>query len=136
MDYFIYQADVICEDCGRWVRANLAMQGKAPPDPDDESAYDSDDFPKGPYDSHFDESDSPQHCGMHEDCVNAMACPTHGDHKVGVFLENRLTDEGMRYVEEACKDALRSGKGCVSLEVWAPFYDISLENDDDLQMGE
>jgi hypothetical protein len=56
---------------------------KEPRDPDDESSYDSDDWPKGPYRHGGGEADCPQHCG---------AC--------GLFLENALTDDGDSYVRE------------------------------------
>lgn len=42
-------------------------------------------------------ADSPQHCGKHDLCVNAMWM---GDTKCGKFLKNPLTPEGRRYVEE------------------------------------
>lgn len=138
--YYVYQADVICEDCGLQIRKELADPSvcKEPVNPEDEGTYDSSEFPKGPYSCNFDESDSPSHCGMGDRCVNAEWCPAHGEgsHKIGLFLENRLTSDGYKYVENACKEALAGSGGCVALDIWARFYGISLEEDDNLPKGE
>ncbi len=53
----------------------------------DETAYDSDDFPKGPYPDGGGEADGPSYC---DDC--------------GKFLENDLTDDGLRSVVEWLAD--------------------------------
>ncbi len=76
---YIFQSALYCEDCGEDIRNGLTEAGEAPADIDDESSYDSDKFPKGPYNPG--EADSPQHC----DCCR-------------VFLENPLTAEGYDYV--------------------------------------
>ncbi len=136
---YVYRAALICEDCGRCIRADLLLTGKGPKDPEDESTFDSMDFPKGPYPDGGGESDSPQHCDMMDGCVNAEWCPAHGEaggHKQGVFLENPLTRDGIAYVEECCLESLKDGRGCVALEVWAPFYNISLPESDELPKGE
>lgn len=83
MRAFVYQAALYCEECGAAIRAKLAAENKAPVNPDDESSYNSDDYPKGPYEDGGGEADRPQHCD---------AC--------GVFLENPLTDDGVEYVRE------------------------------------
>lgn len=57
---YIYQADTYCDDCGKDIRKELDQLGKAPNDPDDESSYDSDEYPKGPYSSG--EADYEKHC--------------------------------------------------------------------------
>ena len=87
-DAYIYCADLYCEDCARAIKADrqsAAFQGTRflPSDPNDESSYDSDDYPKGPYDDGGGESDGPQCCG---------GC--------GEFLENPLTGDGYRYLLE------------------------------------
>lgn len=134
MNYYLTEADLVCEDCGRRIREELTAAGKAPANPDDETTYDSMDFPKGPYPANYDAADCPQHCGMGEHCVNAFLGP--GGLYLGIFLENPLTSEGLEYVEQACKDALAEDRESVALDIWAPFYGISLEEDPSLPMGE
>jgi hypothetical protein len=82
MNAYIYQADIYCEDCGRAIRAELDKAGKAPEHTDDETTYDSDDYPKGPYPDGGREADSPQVCG---------SC--------GIELDNPPTEYG--YAQEA-----------------------------------
>ncbi len=84
MKAFIFSAALLCEDCGDKVRADLKKAGNAPADRDNESTYDSDDYPKGPYGDGGGEAD----------------CPCHCDH-CGVHLENPLTDDGYAYVRQA-----------------------------------
>jgi len=123
MKAFIYCADVYCEACGEDIRRRLTEEGKAPAEPDDECTYDSDDFPKGPYKDGGGKSDSPQHCGSGEDCLN----PTVIDgEKYGCFLENELTEEGKRYVT----DELNDDPGPV-VKFWAEHYDISVVEEED-----
>lgn len=108
MRVYIFQAALWCEDCIRsylkdrdevllrWtdlysggghlvstedmLRELLTENGC---DPDNESTWDSDKFPKGPYENGGGEADSPQHC---DQCC--------------VFLENPLTYDGYNYVLE------------------------------------
>lgn len=99
MEAYIYQAALLCDDCGRDRRRQLGPQ---PFDPEDERAYDSGDYPKGPYPDGGGEADCPNHC----DCC-------------GVFLENPLTTDGVAYV----LDALESGDGDPDvLAEWREFY--------------
>lgn len=70
------------------------------PDTQDESTYDSGEYPKGPYGDGGGESDSPQHCG---------AC-----HE---FLENSLTSDGAEYVRANQRDE------------WDSFYGISRDTE-------
>lgn len=44
-DVYLYAAALLCADCGEAQRADLRASGDAPEDEDDESSYDSDDFP-------------------------------------------------------------------------------------------
>jgi hypothetical protein len=83
MDAYIYQADIYCEECGEGIREELDKAGQAPRDPEDESSYDSDQYPKGPYAEGGGEADTPQHCA---------SC--------GVFLENPLSSDGEDYIRE------------------------------------
>ncbi len=101
MRAYVFQADLYCEACGDKMRAELP-----PPagyDPDNESSYDSGDWPKGPFPDGGGEADSPCHCG---------GC--------GVFLENPLTDDGRAYVAQAWP------RGTVSA-MWRRFYGIRAE---------
>lgn len=106
MNVYIYQADVWCEDCGAVVCDRLRVEGKAPADPEDECTYDSDDYPKGPFED--EESDCPEHCA---------GC--------GVFLENPLTKEGFDHLKGSIVDAVMTGAtDSVALSVWAPYYGV------------
>lgn len=88
MKVYMYQAALLCEGCGKAQREHLdaafAENGVEPVDADDESSYDSDRYPKGPYGDGGGEADCPQHC---DQC--------------GVFLGNPLTPDGDTYVREA-----------------------------------
>lgn len=86
MDAYVFQAAMLCADCGKATRDQLrATTKELHPgfDEADEYTYDSDYFPKGPYSDGGGEADSPNHC----------------DH-CGVFLHNPLTREGVAYVKE------------------------------------
>lgn len=86
MNAYIFQAALLCETCGKATQDQLRATTKElhPTfDENNESSFDSDYFPKGPYPYGGGEADSPQHC----------------DH-CGVFLENALTKDGESYVRE------------------------------------
>ena len=55
---YIYQADIICEDCFGTVTEEI----DAPDDPNDEHSYDSDDYPKAVF-TGFEHSRQ-EHCGI------------------------------------------------------------------------
>jgi len=118
-DVYVYAADLYCEDCGDAIREELTKQGEAPDDPDDESSYDSDDFPKGPYSDGGGEADSVQHCGSHETCLNAIELPRGS--KIGAWLGNALTHEGVQNVCEAVQ-----GGGAVAV-LWGVWYEEDLD---------
>ena len=90
MNAYIYQAALLCEECGCEVCAELKSAGKRPPDYTDESTYDSDDYPKGPYPDGGGEADCPQCC-----------------HNCGIPLENPLTSDGIGYVIEVVHDSIK-----------------------------
>ena len=119
---YIYAADIYCEQCGEAIRKRIAREGFAPADPDDERSYDSDEFPKGPYCDGGGEADCPQHCGAGPQCVNAIEFDD--GHKVGAWLENELTTDGVEYVCEAIRE------GGEVAELWADYY-----RDYDLKVG-
>jgi hypothetical protein len=100
-DVYIYDADLLCADCGEKVKERLAP----PDDPDSEESFDSDDYPQGPYGEGGGESDTPQHCG---------SC--------GMFLGNPLTKDGVDYVAMAIEGNDGDPK---ILEIWRDFYGSS-----------
>lgn len=84
-----------------------------------ERDYDSDSYPK--HCSDDEESDCPQHCGSHADCVDAEVCAD--GTKIGHFFGNSLTSDGADYVREAVRDDLESGcTDSVAIEIWFPYY--------------
>lgn len=119
MNVYVYKADIYCKDCGELIRRKIASRdivnsGVAPADPDDETSYDSDEFPKGPFPDGGGEADSPQHCGEHGRCVNAIRLQD--KMSIGVMLENDLTAYGMNFVKEAIAEGGEVAK------LWAEFY--------------
>lgn len=115
MNVYMYQAALYCEDCGRAICARL-LKGKSPEADDDETFYDddSDKFPKGPYGNGGGEADTPQHCDCGADCLNAIELGF--GWKIGAWLENDLTAEGVRHVAEAV------AYGGDVAELWAQWY--------------
>lgn len=108
MNASIYQASLYCDDCIAEVKTKLLDEGAtAPEDRDDEETYDSDEWPKGPYPDAGGEADTPQHC---EGC--------------GVFLENDLTVEGARYVQEAAEEWIADiiSQHDKAVKEWMEFY--------------
>ena len=111
MDIYTYQGELLCEDCGEYARERLDKEGKSPADPDDESTFDSDDYPKGPYPDGGGEADCPQHCG-----------------NCDIFLENPLTADGLLYVTDALAEYANTGRGRKEvLQDWADCYDLLME---------
>ena len=120
---YMYCGALYCEDCGRSILADIrAMweaRGEAITDLDAQNAE------AMPVDVSYlsSESDSPEHCDCNEGCINAIEV---GGRKVGAHLENDLTGEGRAYV----KEAIARGSD-VAREVWAPFYGMSTETDEE-----
>lgn len=105
MDVYIFQAALICEDCSQSVQGALVKPAHV--DMDDESSYDSDEWPKGPYADGGGEADSPHHCDM-----------------CGVFLDNPLTPDGESYIWNLWEQFIKEGRGNVEvLKLWADAYD-------------
>jgi len=103
MDVFIFQASLYCDSCGRKIRESLDAKGEQPADVRDERTYDSDEYPKGPYQDAGGESDSFQHC---------ESCET--------FLRNSLTTQGVSYAVEALQRWLDDSSGRPEvLDQWA-----------------
>jgi hypothetical protein len=108
MRVFMFQAALYCEHCGREHRDGLPVPEGA--DLDNESTWDSDQYPKGPYSDGGGEADSPQHC---DDCHT--------------FLENPLTDDGVAYVREAIAAHTATGRGRADVvATWAEHYAADL----------
>lgn len=104
MNVYVFHAALFCQHCGADHREGLAIPPGA--DLDDESTFDSDAYPKGPYGDGGGEADCPQHC---DDC--------------DVFLDNPLTEDGSNYVKAAFKEYKATGRGAVGvLRVWAEAY--------------
>lgn len=95
---YIYRAALYCEGCTDEIKAILAKQGKVPAEPEDEYSYDSDDYPKGPFENGGGEADTPQHC-------NRCNC----------FLENPLTPDGKEWLRGEVIDGIPPE--------WAEFYE-------------
>ena len=100
MRVYMFQAALYCQACGEALREKIALPAGA--DPDDDYSFDSDDYPKGPFDNGGGEADYACHCD---------AC--------GVHLENQLTPDG----EDHVRDAVESGEGAADvLATWRDFY--------------
>jgi hypothetical protein len=112
-DAYIFQADTYCAECAGSIKRQIAAAGGKPARTDDESTFDSDVWPKGPYPDGGGEADTPQHCGNPE-------CRT--------FLENPLTGDGYEYVRELIADHVNGeGPGDYdTLNQWIQFYEIPL----------
>ena len=118
---YIYQADIYCDDCGelimRDLERDLEANGTLP------ELVDSEDWPVDIGDPG--EGDVPDHCGAGCACENAIDAGTYESgpmkgrtHRVGMALENDLSDRGVQYVV----DALKAGSGCV-LDIWREQLD-------------
>ena len=114
MKVYIYDAGIFCNECGEAIRKGLTISESAPADPDNERSYDSSNFPKGPYPDGGGEADSPQHCGAGGECLNALELSD--GHKVGAWLENELTTDGVEYVKEVIR------RGGEVAKLWAEYY--------------
>ncbi len=90
MNVYMFQAALLCEDCGKATCEQLraSIQALHPEfDEGNESSFDSDDYPKGPYSNGGGEADGPQVC----------------DH-CGTFLQNPLTPDGVTYTLDLLKN--------------------------------
>lgn len=118
MSVYIYAADQYCEACGEDIKQRLlAARGESAEKYEDETTYDSDDFPKGPYPPG--EADTPGHCGSGEDCLAPLELTGEDGQpfKVGAFLDCELTTHGVCYLQEQ----LANNPGPVT-EFWASVY--------------
>ena len=125
---YMYQAALYCEECGEGIRRRLDEEGATPENPEDETSYDSDEYPKGPEEPSA--SDTPQHCDCGEDCLNAIEFTRYDatiggpvPWKIGAWLENDLTEEGYAYVKSAEPGPVR--------DLWFDLYEISKDDASD-----
>ncbi len=93
MNVYTYASDLYCEDCGRAIRKQLIREGHL---------HEEDDLPQGPYPDGGGEADVPQQCGAGAECKNAIELS--GGRKIGAWLENKLTADGIKYVQEAIRE--------------------------------
>ena len=116
MNAYLFRAALICEDCCVKAKKEICLSEGC--DPENESSWDSDDYPKGPYSDGGGEADCPQHC----------------DH-CQIFLENPLTADGYDYVinaiveliDGALTDWRNENAGNTSaLESWFRFYNLKV----------
>ena len=119
MNVYIYQAELFCEECGLDIKALLNEQGKYPQNPDDETTFDSDFYPKGPYDDGGGESDCVEHCGSGDGCINAIEWDDGS--KSGCMLENPLTRDGVEHLKEAIRER-NEGEPNEVVDLWESFY--------------
>lgn len=137
----IYCADIYCDACINDIKSRLWAacddggcesrdEWEESMGYDDERNYDSDEYPKWCDDD--EESDSPQHCGSHGECLDPYV-DTDGE-KYGYFFGNTLTAAGEHYVIETVREDRRAGRDdSIACTLWADCYsylDFSEECDD------
>ena len=139
MKVFFYNADIYCEDCGEDIKQQIRNEAKAAGkllkeylDVDALCDADTDTWPQLALDGGG-ESDSPQHCGSHECCLNATLLKS--GNKVGMFLENSLISDGNEYVkEQALNDIKSKGEVGEVVQMWLDYYDyIKLDDSEEVE---
>jgi hypothetical protein len=127
-DVYVYAADIYCAACGEDIAKRLS---EAPGFDPENPPEDSDEFPQGPYSDGGGESDSPNHCGAHEDCLQAITLPC--GNKIGCALAHELTNEGARSLNEMIvDDMLRPESNAHARQVgqlWAKLFSAYLVDD-------
>lgn len=98
-DYYVYCADVYCNDCAENIISDLD-------DGDQEDTGDTDDYPQPVF---YAEADSPQHCA---ECRE--------------FLQNHLTTDGIDYLYERIITASVISIEAIP-EEWRECYELPLE---------
>ncbi len=112
---YAYNADIYCDACGKEIKKDLDRQGI-------EDEGDTDGYPQWFDDGS--EADSPQHCGNGEDCLFAEEVEL--GWRVGCFLENELTTDGIEYV----KEQHQKSPSAITRR-WVDFYGIKEEPEED-----
>jgi len=125
---YVYAADLYCEDCGRAIQDEIhdeiATKG---------STDDSEDYPQGPYPDGGGEADGPAHCGSNEGCLNAM---TIEDQRIGVWLGNPLTAEGVTYLLEMINAPNPSPYQRALHDFWRRVYSDYLPKEEEEELPE
>jgi len=123
---FIYAAACYCDKCGRAIQQDvLKTLNKTAEDFEDERTFDSDEYPKGPYDDEQ-ESDSPEHCASGQDCLDPTII---GDQVCGYFFGNNLTTYGVENLQEMHKNQTSE-----ITKFWMDYYNscgYSIEDNSD-----
>ena len=101
MDVYTYCAALYCEECISEIKLDLPTPQGADIEGGDESTWESDEYPKGPYSDGGGEADCPQNCD-----------------KCQLFLENPLTADGYMYLIEAQTENPASK----AVREWLDFY--------------
>lgn len=110
MEVYVFQAALLCDSCAHEYMANTEKPAHV--DTDDQTSYDSDEWPKGAFYDSGGEADSPQHC----------------DH-CGIFLENPLTGDGDTYVRDTFREYIETGRGSLDvLTEWKAYYDYAWDD--------
>jgi hypothetical protein len=132
---YMFQGALYCEDCGQNIQNKIRKENRTPEDEDDETSFDSDDFPKGPFSNGGGEADNPQHCDSQKACLNAIELPCGS--KIGAWLGNPLTNDGINYLTNSIlEDSLTRKNSQHSLQVarlWSYLYRNQLSEWDSLQ---
>lgn len=105
---YMYRAALYCPDCAGKIQRNIDLKerGKERGSYPVVWAGDSESYPSGPYENGGGEADTPQHCD---------AC--------GVFLQNSLTSDGVRYLQEHVEAFETQGIGRADvIHEWTDFY--------------
>lgn len=115
---YVFAADLLCADCGAAMRDQIDKESGVPRK--DREHDDSDSYPAGPYPDGGGEADSVQHCGNHAACLRAEQMPLTGawspdkvrgtaaeTGKIGAWLENPLTSEGLQALRKAWREDCR-----------------------------
>lgn len=122
----IFAADTYCDSCIEAIKERLRKDATpeelADWDSGDERNWDSGEYPK--YMGDDEESDSPCHCGSHDECLEAEVLSDGS--KIGALLSTNLTSDGMEYVKEQVAD------GGLVADFWREQFDyIDFPKDDD-----
>jgi hypothetical protein len=130
---YIYQADLWCNRCGRDIQAdiNREMNDGTRAVMEGWQLGDSDNFPQWESEE-GQRSDSPDHCGAHGDCLDAITLP--GGTKIGALLHDGLTDDGVSYIvnemEAAFENAITDRHKLECLDYWRLAFSDYFEGDD------
>lgn len=119
---YTYQAENWCDECGKKIMSQIALENpeRVPEDPEDETTFDSNDYPKW-FDAEEEKCDGPSNCGDGECGGQYWLGGRFLDY--GTFLKNPLTSRGYQNVQEMLNEW---GKDLPPFaKEWADFYGFS-----------